>query len=407
MAAHRLRSTRTEAILWFLGFKNGHRPLARLIYPHVAAWFEDPRNLSAYNDVVDLHGLLQESKRPPDATDAELRADTSDSLSLFDRDWLPELTVLQSDREIKSEGATLSERSFRPTLVPAPRTGSPNLDVAAPLAAWRRHWRIARWTAACAATILISIYCASAFFHLGSNVFVTGPGQERLVTLADGSRVTMGGATELRVRFTKDLRTIDLDHGEALFDVAHNPLRPFAVHAGAGTITDVGTEFLVRRYSRYTDRIEVWVTHGIVQVAPLRDLTLPLPFLRSASWTPTRLASGEHMSYTDRGSASVIKRSEPRPAAALVEGTFIYHARPLSEVVEDVQRYTPETITLDSRIGNLSYSGSVVERDVHQWIKGLPQIFPGVKITQQPGRIAISYDPEATYYEAAHLGERP
>lgn len=397
----RRNPTRIQAILWFLGFKDGQRLFPRLTLPRFMVWSKNPRHIAAYNDVVGLHALILQSKRPPDATEVELHADTPERLSLFEGDLSPELTVLQGGNRSEMRAVADLEPSFRPRLVSSPPPPECNSRAGSPLPRsetperWPSRWRRGTWAALGAAVAMAAIYWTGALPDLGGKSFVTGPGQQRMVILADGSQVTMGGGTELRVRYTSDLRTIELDRGEALFNDVHDPKRPFVVRAGEGIITAIGTRFLVRRYSRYSNRIEVWVTGGMVQVAPLRGMILSLPsLLSSVSWTPVRLASGEQMSYTDRGSTTATKRSDPQPAAELTEGMFIYHGRPLGEVIEDVQRYTPETIALDPQAAKLRYSGSVIERDVRQWLRGLPQIFPGVRISQQPDRIAISYDPE-------------
>ncbi|HEX5208392.1 MAG TPA: FecR domain-containing protein [Steroidobacteraceae bacterium] len=394
MIAHprRRNPTRIQATLWLLGSKKLHpRASQRFV-----SWLQNPRHFAAYKELVDLLALLLHLRRPPDATTEELHADTPESLSRFEGDLSPQLTVLQGGKQSGSPEITVPETGFRPRLVSSlPPAAMHEASHAA--RASRRGWPVlGGWGAACAIVVMVAIYWTGALSLLRGKVYMTGPGQQRLVRLADGSQITLGGASELRVRFSRDLRTIDLDRGEALFNVVHDSQRPFVVHAGAGTITDVGTEFLVRRYSQYFNRIQVWVTRGTVQVAPVRGLTLNAPsLLRSVSWRTVRLASGEQMSYTDRGSATPIKRSDPRPAMELTDGTFIYHGRPLGEVIEDVQRYTPQPITLDSQAARLMYSGSVLERDVRQWLRGLPQIFPGVQVTQESNRIAISYVPEA------------
>lgn len=78
-------------------------------------------------------------------------------------------------------------------------------------------------------------------------VYVTQAGEQRSVTLPDGSRILLAPHSELRVAadFGQPIRRVDL-RGEAWFEVEHDATRPFLVHA-AGTITeDLGTEFLVR-----------------------------------------------------------------------------------------------------------------------------------------------------------------
>jgi hypothetical protein len=55
---------------------------------------------------------------------------------------------------------------------------------------------------------------------------------------------------------------------------------------------------------------------------------------------------------------------------------LVYHGRPLSEVIEDIQRFTRRRIRIDSAVYGFQYSGIVKLEDVDAWIRDLPAIFP-------------------------------
>src|SRR5947209_3857903 len=97
------------------------------------------------------------------------------------------------------------------------------------------------------------------------HVYATAAGEQRECLLKDGSVVTLGAASSLTVTFTQARRVAVLDRGEARFRVQHDPWRPFTVFAGLGSVTAVGTVFDVRRYS---SRVFVTVSEGVVEVAP-------------------------------------------------------------------------------------------------------------------------------------------
>lgn len=93
-------------------------------------------------------------------------------------------------------------------------------------------------------------------------IHLTQAGEQREVTLPDGSRIVLAPRSELRVAagFGEPIRRVDL-RGEAWFEVEHDAARPFLVHA-AGTITeDLGTEFLVRELPGGTG-VEVALVSG-------------------------------------------------------------------------------------------------------------------------------------------------
>lgn len=73
--------------------------------------------------------------------------------------------------------------------------------------------------------------------------YQTARGQQRDLRLADGSTLRMNGGTRVGVTFAADHRDVRLAAGEAYFDVAHDPARPFTVHAGATDARVLGTAF--------------------------------------------------------------------------------------------------------------------------------------------------------------------
>ncbi|MBB4101063.1 FecR family protein [Sphingomonas kyeonggiensis] len=73
----------------------------------------------------------------------------------------------------------------------------------------------------------------------------TKRGEQRLVQLADGSKVQLDGATSLDVTIDGKSRAVELRRGEAYFDIAHEEQRPFTVRAGNATTRVLGTAFSI------------------------------------------------------------------------------------------------------------------------------------------------------------------
>lgn len=73
--------------------------------------------------------------------------------------------------------------------------------------------------------------------------YETKRGEERSIALADGSRLELNGATALDVTIDAQQRTVVLRRGEAFFDVAHEPDRPFVVTARGSSTRVLGTAF--------------------------------------------------------------------------------------------------------------------------------------------------------------------
>jgi transmembrane sensor len=102
-------------------------------------------------------------------------------------------------------------------------------------------------------------------------VYATRAGERQTLTLEDGTIVTLGPASRMRVAIAAERREVRLE-GEGFFSVVHDAGRPFRVHAGNAVATDVGTRFMVRRYLDDT-AVRVVVADGAVALGDRTTLT--------------------------------------------------------------------------------------------------------------------------------------
>lgn len=112
-----------------------------------------------------------------------------------------------------------------------------------------RSWT--RTAAAIAACALLAIGAGVWFTRAPSPFapsehYATAPAEVRTITLGDGSTITLSGAGEASIAISDSERRVELTRGYALFDVTHDPERPFVVHTPEGDITVLGTSFVVR-----------------------------------------------------------------------------------------------------------------------------------------------------------------
>jgi transmembrane sensor len=132
----------------------------------------------------------------------------------------------------------------------------------APRSRWRaRMIRFGRPLAA-AATFAVAYLAWWRPTHFTGEI-ATEVGALRVLTLPDGSLVTLNTDSEVSAAFTPSERRIRLERGEAHFVVAKNPRRPFIVEAGGVSVRAVGTAFNVRFNAK---AVEVLVTEGKVRV---------------------------------------------------------------------------------------------------------------------------------------------
>jgi len=302
-------------------------------------WWATPENRAEYLEVARIHVDLRALPRPGAVSQADLLADT--------------FIACEPDLPIHSAP------------VPAAR-------------ALRRN--SSRLAAAWIGALVIALSTLMFFRFDGADsaslrhAFLTRPGQQLQDLLPDGSTMTLGGDTSVSVQFTATARYIYLHRGEALFSVHPEPGRPFLVCAADGCTRALGTVFDVRRYSNH---VRVWVQSGVVEVtsrepfAPGKDAVLP-----RTDWAPMRLSHDQEINYDSKGAVAPPTQVDAHSSAAWTEGSLIYHGRPLAEVIEDVQRYARRPILLDPAVGDLLYSGSVLQLRVDEWLAGLAAIFP-------------------------------
>jgi transmembrane sensor len=217
-----------------------------------------------------------------------------------------------------------------------------------------------------------------------ASIYATGVGEERTLTLSDSSTIVLDARSKITVRYTQGLRTIDLLEGQALFRVAHNVARPFVVTAGGATIRDVGTQFVVRRDGAAT---VVTVLEG--QVATFREPGSSIPGGR-----PTRgiyVSAGEQVTVAPRVVLRAVQVSAG-VAAAWTEGKLVFDATPLSDVIEDFNRYSPRPLTIDDpQLLSLHVSGTFDARDSAQIIRFLSERF-GLVAHESTNGIRLSRD---------------
>ncbi len=278
--------------------------------------------------------------------------------------------------------------------VPAPVAVTTDLlerdryDASVPIGDWKpraaRRWP---WAALGVAASFALVALGFAFLQTPaeSNAFETAIGENRSVTLADGSIVALGGDTRIEVALSKNVRAIELARGEALFKVAKDSARPFKVRAGDATIVAVGTEFNVERDS---DRAVVSVTEGKVVVNPAGSL-LPVSLLQEfkPKLRSVRVSAGQQ---TTAGSAGIEEPTKMEdPATGWQIGHLAFRLQPLRYVLEDVNRYAPKHIVLESEsMGALVITGTVEKENIGGWIKSLEHAFD-LQATEEADQIVL------------------
>jgi transmembrane sensor len=253
----------------------------------------------------------------------------------------------------------------------------------------RRPTRRQGWWFAAAAAITVCVI-GTAWLQHGRELqtLSTAVGQQRNVTLADGSIVALNTNTIVETDLSRKVRQIYLRKGEAHFQVAHDRSRPFLVHAGDAVVRAVGTEFEVRlREDRHVD---VLVNEGQVEVqaTPIADATPSQP-IRAA--TVRALSAGQRLSTATLDIAVVpVGAQQLSSELAWREGAIVFDGESLAAAVVEIGRYTDSRIVIsNASVGALRVGGRFRTDDVQGFFDGLQAALPVVVRRTPDGLVYI------------------
>lgn len=203
----------------------------------------------------------------------------------------------------------------------------------------------------------------------------SGVGQITHATLADGSRIDLNTDTALALHFTETGREIELLRGEAFFDVAPDPRRPFVVRGSGFSAQALGTRFAVRG-----DGAErpVEVAEGRVAV--------------TASGHQVQVSAGEAVRLAD-GDRPTVVRTDVGRNTGWREGRLVFSGERLSTVLAELGRYRRGRIVLlDSPAGERRVTGAFDPRNTDDALDVLAATM-GVRVIRLPPFLALVGSP--------------
>jgi transmembrane sensor len=203
--------------------------------------------------------------------------------------------------------------------------------------------------------------------------YSAGIGEQRMITLDDGSIVRLDSRSKIAVRFSRSERNIDLHEGQALFQVAHDTSRPFIVNGREVAIRAVGTQFNVNNLRADT---VVIVVEGRVRVGGL---------------VPVR--AGEQATIDRSGHIAVQPDVDVSAATSWLQHELSFRGSPLSEVVEEFNRYnrTPIIIT-DAALGETRVNAVFHSTDSASLLRFISRL-EGVKVERSRDDVRIYRNP--------------
>ena len=179
-----------------------------------------------------------------------------------------------------------------------------------------------------------------------SAVHQASQGQSLTVTLEDGSFARLAAGSTLREWDVDGMREVSLE-GKAFFAVARDESRPFVVRAGPGQVRVLGTRFQI---TSSEDEAETVVVEGLVSVTS-EGGTVEVP-------------AGSLATIRGDDAPNVQEINDVLALLDWPEGTLLFQATPLNQVVQEVSRYYGRDLVVADP--------DISQRRVTAWFQGEP-----------------------------------
>ena len=226
--------------------------------------------------------------------------------------------------------------------------------------------------------------------------YFTRIGEQQTIELDDGSVVTLNTGGQLVVDFSEQARKILLERGEAYFEVAEEPDRPFSVDLGVRSVTAIGTAFNIRKNP---ERFQVAVIEGEVAIHEVTDEVPSSPPPVSANDEPVVIPARSQHSVREGWVAEFdVSRNEIRAFRPETmeryegwrSGMLSFYREPLIQVIQELNRYSRRKILIeDSAVMDLTVYTIISVHEIDAALDGLQQLLP-IEVTRYYDRILIT-----------------
>ena len=155
-------------------------------------------------------------------------------------------------------------------------------------------------------------------------------GVKSFITLADGTKIWLNADTKIQYprNFSGNTREVYLS-GEAFFDVAKNPARPFIIHLENGTVKVLGTSFNIRAYNN-EKTIEASVATGRVAFIP--------KFAPGNKQDTIFLTGDKKLRYLLTKKQVIVEPTTSREDMAWIGGKLVFKAMTFDEISLELER---------------------------------------------------------------------
>lgn len=255
------------------------------------------------------------------------------------------------DEEIFQRGAAMRGTLAKPRRVAAKRPFS--ID-------WR--WLGGLGTVAAAAAVALALAPWGELLPRPDTLYATAKGESRTIQLSDGSRIDLNTNTRLAVRLEEDARRVTVHDGQALFEVARDPSRPFLIVLGDDTVRVIGTKFDVRRRD---GRLSVTVLRGLVEVST------------EGADKPVQVRPGQMLEHVEGDKSVVVRAVSAEDQLGWRSGRLVYRDQTLGRIVSDLNQYFDRPLRLEGEnTAHLRFSGVLIVDGQDAMVRRLSSLLP-------------------------------
>jgi transmembrane sensor len=192
----------------------------------------------------------------------------------------------------------------------------------------------------------------------GFNLITTPRGGQYQVELADGTRVWLNAATSLKypASFTGKQRKVELS-GEAYFEVAKNPSKPFLVTVNGITVQVLGTHFNIMGYND-EKAVKTTLLEGAVKLAFNGHTALLKP--------------GEQGLLNKSQNAFDVNNVDVDDVVAWKNGFFAFNNEDIQTIMKRVSRWYDVDVVFPENFKRKNFGGTMSRfKDVSEVLKSL------------------------------------
>src|SRR6185437_15254379 len=221
---------------------------------------------------------------------------------------------------------------------------------------------------------------------LRNDTLGTGPAEQRIVDLSDGSQVTLNANSRVVIQYNEGARKVFLAKGEALFNVAKDRSRPFVVVAGDRKVIAMGTSFEVRREEPAGSAFAVTLLEGQVAIEPIAWPDAP----PSGGVNGVKLLNpGQRLRFAGNTGETLDSPSIDR-VTAWRRGRLIFDNASLGEAAAEFNRYgTHKLMIEDPAVRNLRVGGVFKINDPYSFAQAMADTY-GLRINTRGKTIILT-----------------